>query len=233
MNKGFIFRMFVVVGAAACALAAPGRASACGGGDWEFVPAVDYRPKGLDVSEKEIQEGKIHTAAARVIRMFPELRKAKLGVDPKIDRAYRILALASARSSGSLAVDREVPRYIQDTWLGKTASEQRANLDWSVATLRDLNAKKKDDPSLQSELGEALVKAGGHDAEALALLGKLADKDLLASPEAYGALAEARGRSGDSAGREVAIKKCEAMAKSKDACGRAPLAGTPGSNGHS
>jgi hypothetical protein len=231
--KSFIVQSFVVVGIVACGLAAPGSAAACGGGDWEFSPPVDPRPKGLDMSEKDLADGKYERAAARVIRMFPELRKATIGIEPNVDRAYRILAVATARKSGALAIDREVPKQIQGTWLGATGADRSANLLWSADAMTRLNDKKRDDSALQSELGEVLAKVDGRTGEALALLGKLADKDLLASPEAYAALAALRGRTGDAPGREAAIKKCEAMAKEKGACSSEPLAGTLNVNGRS
>jgi hypothetical protein len=162
--------------------------------------------------------------------MFPELRKATIGIDPKIDRAYRILALATARKDGALAIDLEVPKRIQGTWLGATIDDRSANLRWSADAMTRLNEKKQDDPALQSELGEALAKVEGRQGEALALLGKLAEKDLLASAEAYAALAALRGRAGDAPGREAAIQRCEAMAQDKGACGREPLASTPNAN---
>jgi hypothetical protein len=222
--KSFIIRSFVVVGIVACGFAAPGSAAACGGGDWEVAPAVDHRPRGLDMSEKDLLSGRYDRAAARVVRMFPELRKATLGIDPKIDRAARILALATARKDGALAIDREVPKRIQGAWLGVTSDDRSANLRWSASAMTRLNDIKQNDPALQSELGEVIAKVDGRQDEALTLLGKLAEKDLLASPEAYAALAALRGRAGDASGREAALKRCEAMATEKGACGREPNA---------
>jgi hypothetical protein len=228
MEKRWVVRLFVAVGFVACASVAPQSAEACGGGDWEFVPAVDYRPRGLDESEKELQEGKYLPSAARVIRMFPELRQAKLGVDPVIDRAYRILALATARAGGALAVEKELPVWTRGSWIGKTEKERSGNLTWAVASMRRLNEVKKDDPALQTELGEVLARADGqgHQDEARDLLGKLAQKDLIASPEGYAALAMLHAKAGDTAGREAALRKCQAMAKDASTCGDDRVAGT-------
>jgi len=185
MEKRWVVRLFVAVGFVACAAVAPKTAEACGGGDWEFQPAVDYRPQGLDKSEQDIHEGNHLSAAARIIRMFPELRKAKLGVDPKIDRAYRLLSLATARAGGALAVEKEVPEWVRGSWVGKTEKDRAANLTWAAATMRSLNEVKKDDPALQTELGEVLARAPGNETEAREILGKLAQKDLISSPEGY------------------------------------------------
>ncbi|MCK6586998.1 MAG: hypothetical protein HUU21_02110 [Polyangiaceae bacterium] len=233
MEKRWVIRLFVAVGFVACASIAPKNAEACGGGDWEFVPAVDYRPQGLDKSEQDIHEGNHLSAAARIIRMFPELRKAKLGIDPKIDRAYRLLSLATARAGGSLAVEKEVPAWARGSWVGKTEQDRAANLTWAVTTMRSLNEAKKDDPALQTELGEVLARAPGNETEAREILGKLAQKDLISSPEGYAALAMLHAKSGDTAGREAAMKKCQAMAKSQSMCGDDRVAGTPAAGGRS
>lgn len=233
MEKRWVVRLFVAVGFVACAAVAPQNAEACGGGDWEFMPAVDYRPEGLDKSEKELQEGKYLPSAARVIRMFPDLQRAKLGVDPKIDRAYRILAVATARAGGALNIEKELVESIRGTWIGKSEKDRAANLTWAVASMRRLNEVKKDDPALQTELGEVLARVDGHQDEARELLGKLAQKDLIASPEGYAALAMLHAKAGDTAGREAAMRKCTAMAKSATTCGDDRVAGTPASGGRS
>lgn len=233
MEKRWMIRLFVAVGVTACAAVAPKSAEACGGGDWDFEPAVDYRPQGLDKSEEEIHEGNHLSAAARIIRMFPELKKAKLGVDPKIDRAHRLLAIATARAGGSLPVEKELPAWIRGSWIGKTERDRSANLTWAVASMRRMNELKKDDPALQTELGEVLAQVETHQDEARALLGKLAQKDLIASPEGYAALAALHAKAGDAAGREAAQRKCQAMAKTPNACGddRVAVTSAPGGRG--
>ncbi|HZF49755.1 MAG TPA: hypothetical protein VE093_13945 [Polyangiaceae bacterium] len=233
MDKRSVVRLFVAVGFVACAAIAPRSAEACGGGDWAFEPAIDYRPQGLDKSEQEIHEGNHLSAAARILRMFPELKKAKLGADPKIDRAYRLLSLATARSGGALAVEKEVPEWVLSSWTGKTEKDRAANLTWAVSSMRRLNEVKKDDPALQTELGEVLARVDGHATEAREILGKLAQKDLISSPEGYAALAMLHAKSGDTAGREAAMHKCKAMAKSASTCGDDRVAGTPAPGGRS
>jgi len=231
MEKRWIVRLVVAVGFVASASVAPRSAEACGGGDWEFAPAIDYRPQGLDKSEQDMHEGNHLTAAARILRMFPELKRAKLGMNPKIDRAYRLLSIATARAGGALPVEKEVPEWILSSWAGKTEKDRSANLTWAVASMRQLNEAKKDDPALQTELGEVLARVDGHQDEAREMLGKLADKDLISSPEGYAALAMLRAKSGDTAGRDAALKKCQAMAKTQSICGDDRVASTaaPGS----
>jgi len=103
-------------------------------------------------------------------------------------------------------------------WTGKTDAERQASLSWSVSTLRSELELKKDDPALQTELGEALSRSEAGRDEALALLESLATRDLVASPEGYKALAELRSRRGDQAGQALAMKRCESMAADSKVC---------------
>ncbi len=218
MNKAFSVG-WMMAGLAAFAVvgAASADAKACGG---EWVPAVevDHRPEGVARAEKALNQGQSLAAAAMVIRMMPHVATLNPKKSTLVARAQRILAVATARSGGSLAVGKEVPDYAQGSWLGKTAKQRSQNLEWSVATLKKINEIKGDDPAVQTELAEALAKVDSHRAEAKDLLEKLAQKDLIASPEGYATLATLRSQAGDSAGQKVALKRCESMAKSSNVC---------------
>jgi hypothetical protein len=213
-------KKLVVAGLAALAVfgSVASDAKACGG---EWVPAVevDHRPEGIARAEKMMNRGQHSAAAASVIRMMPHIANLKTKKhDSLVGRAQRILAVALARNNGALAVEKELPDYARGTWIGKTAKERQANLAWSVAALRKLNETKKDDPAIQSDLAEALAKTDGGQAEAKEILEKLAEKDLIVSPEAYAALAQLRSQAGDDAGQKVAQKRCETMAKDARVC---------------
>src|SRR5262249_20888918 len=130
------------------------------------------------------------------------------------DRALRILALAAVRTDGALTVG---------AMRGTTDAEKTQNLEWAVATLRGLNAKRPNNPALQTDLGEALAKSEQNKAEAQKLLGGLADKDLMASAEGYAALARLRQSAGDGAGRDAALKRCATMTTTPGIC-KAPHA---------
>jgi hypothetical protein len=200
-------------------------ASACGGG-WEPAEMIDHRPMGVAMAEKQIAEGNYNGAAATVLRVIPHIANYKNGSKADIvNRAMRVLAVATARSDGAFKFEREVPNELHGTWLGKDKSERAANLEWAVSTLRHVNEWKKDDAVVQSELGEALAKVDGQRDEARTLLEKLAKKDVLTSPHAYRALADLRAAKGDSDGRLAALERCRAMTKDAALCGAAKASG--------
>jgi hypothetical protein len=166
------------------------------------------------------------SAAASVVRMMPYLRHATPGKDPLIGRGLRIVAVAISRANGHLEFGRELPKDLGDEWSGGGEAARHANLEWSIATLRKVAASKKNDPTIESELGEALARVDAHKDVALTLLGSLAERDLLTSPQAYAALASLRGEKGDAAGKLAALQRCQAMTKDAGVCG-APNATPP------
>jgi predicted Zn-dependent protease len=115
-------------------------------------------------------------------------------------------------------VGNEVPSEVLGAWRGAGAGESAANLAWSVAVLKRQSESKTDDVGLKTDLAEAMARIPEQHAEARTILEELAKRDLIASPEGYAALASLRSQSGDTDGQKLALKRCEAMAKSQDAC---------------
>ena len=197
-------------------------AEACGGGFWP-EEQIDHRIQGIAQAEKEVERGHLTQAAASVLRMMPYIQSAKPSKrDPILARGLRIMAVATARSGGTLAFAKEVPSELHGSWTSTSSEARQKNLAWSVSALRAVSQEKGDDPAVKTELGEALAQLDGGQAEALLLLGGLSDKDLLASPEGYAALAELRGKAGDQSGRTAALERCKAMAQDAAICGREP-----------
>jgi hypothetical protein len=190
--------------------AAPGDASACGAAIYrEIHREIEDRAQLVAQAEQALSEGRFHKAAAKAIQAYPALKIVKPGELPLADRALRILALASVRSDGGLDVG---------GFKGRTAGDRATNLDWSVEILRGLNAKRVNNPSYQTDLGEAMAKVPSLHAEAVKLLGDLAAKDLVTTGEGYAALARLRAESGDNQARDEAVKRCEAMSKAPRLC---------------
>lgn len=192
-------------------------AEACGG-EWYPEVMVDPRIHGVAQAEKSLASGKRLAAAASVIRMMPHIKSLKAKPGSLVGRAERVLAVALSRSSGKLAVSSEVPQEVLAGWQGSKEGESATNLAWSVDVLRRQSSAKQDDVGLKTDLAEAMSRVPERRAEARAILEDLAQRDLIASPEGYAALAVLRSQSGDSDGQKLALRRCEAMAKSQDAC---------------
>ena len=192
-------------------------ARACGG-EWYPEVMVDPRIHGVAQAEKNLQNGNRLAAAASVIRMIPHIKSLKSKPGSLVARAERVLAVALSRSQGALTVASEVPREVLGGWQGESAGESAANLVWAVAVLKRQSEAKSDDVSLRTDLAEAMARVPEHRAEARNILEQLAQRDLIASPEGYAALAALLRESGNADGQKLALKRCEAMAKSQDAC---------------
>jgi len=186
-------------------------ALACGG-DWYPEVQIDPRIHGVAQAEKASTKGDYVAAAGSVVRMMPHIESLAGQTDPLVTRAERVLAVAISRSNGKLSLEQQVPADVLSHWLGKTEADRQKNLVWSVNRLRSELLRKKDDPAVMTDLGEALSKLDSGEDEARGLLESLASRDLVASPEGYKALAVLRQRHGDEAGQKLALKRCESMA---------------------
>ena len=164
-------------------------------------------------AEKALESGSNLAAAQAVLNNFPRVRSAKVGENPLETRAVRVLALAVVRSEGT--VDEKKARVASANGVEWTPA---SNLAWAVQSLREIDTARPNDPTVQADLGEALSKTAFGQAESLKILQGLAQKDLMGSPHAYAALAKLRTQSGDLAGAEAAIKRCEEMSKTPGVC---------------
>jgi hypothetical protein len=171
--------------AAMLAFCTPSIATACGAA----VRMVQPSPAHLVASAEKVLEVS-PTEAARVINAnFPRIREVVPGADAIGTRALRVLAVATVRTNASTP----------------------ASLEWAVKALRAIEAVRKNDPAVQADLGEALSKTANGKTEALAILAKLAARDLMGSPHAYAALAKLKQDKGDAAGAQAAMTKCREM----------------------
>jgi predicted Zn-dependent protease len=162
-------------------------------------------------AEKALEGGQNLVAAKAVLSNFPRVRVATAGESPLETRALRVFALAVVRSHGTVN-EKSVGVASQAEWT------PTANLEWAVQSLREIDAKRPNDPTVQADLGEALSQLPHGRDEALKILQGLAQKDLMGSPHAYAALASLRRDKGDLAGAEAAVKRCEEMSKSPGMC---------------
>ena len=187
-----------------CVWFATPHANACGSA---IGIETDDHTMLVSQAERALGDGKYLAAAVDVAQTFPGLKLYKAGTGPLADRSLRILSLAVTRSNGAVNVA---------GFSSKTDADKAKNLEWAVTTLRALNAKRPNNPSLQSDLGEAMSRVDKDKDEAQKLLGGLADKDLLATAEGYAALAKLR--ASDKTASEAFLKRCQAMTKSQKVC---------------
>jgi hypothetical protein len=208
MKSGSLVRVVWAVGflLPVAIAAAPGQATACGTAVYR---EIDDNAALVAKAESALSQGKYAQAAVKAVQAFPALRIVKPGTLPLADRALRILALASTRADGNINAG---------AMKSATAADRAANLEWSIDTLRRLSAQKMNNPTYQTDLGEALSRVPAHHDEAVKILGELADKDLLTSAEGYAALARLRAEKGDANARLAAVKRCEAMTKTPKIC---------------
>jgi hypothetical protein len=213
----------LAIAPAAVALGYTTDANACGMSvRLEPTPQKPTPVQEIAKAEKSLENGQNVAAAKTVLATFPRVRVATAGQNPLETRALRVFALAVVRSNGAVT-ERSAGFATQDEWTPK------ANLEWAVQSLREIDAKRPNDPTVQADLGEALSKLPHGQGEALKLLGGLAQKDLMGSPHAYAALAKLRSDTGDTAGAEAALKRCDEMTKTPGVCrpGVTPPAARP------
>ncbi len=155
------------------------------------TPAIE-----ISSAEKMLNEGQGYAVARKVLASFPSIRSASAGRDPLETRAMRVFALAIVRSN----------TQVQSGWT------RNADLAWAEQAMREIDAKRPNDPAVQADFGEVLAAVPGKTEEAAKLLSSLADSDLMGSPFAYAALARLRSVKGDSEGSALAMRRCETMA---------------------
>ncbi len=191
-----------------------GDAHACGSAiRLEPTPARPSPVQEIARAEKALEGGQNLAAAQAVLATFPRIRSVTAGENPLETRALRVFSLAVVRSGGT--VDEKQARVASANGVDWTPA---SNLQWAVQSLREVDQKRPNDPTVQADLGEALSKTEAGRVEALKILQGLAQKDLMGSPHAYAALAKLRTETGDSAGAEAAIKRCEEMSKTPGIC---------------
>ncbi len=210
--------LWAILCGASIFVGAPRAARACGG-EWMPYVYVDERPAAISKAEKALSDGNVVAAAGFAIRAIPHIKTLEAKENNRVViRAQRVLAQALARTGGALAVGQEVPEYVQERWLGKTEEDRKANLEWAAGALARIQSFRKDDPAIESELAEVLAHLDSRRGEARAILERLAQKDLLASPSAYATLAALREKSGDTAGQNAALTRCRQMSEHPELC---------------
>ncbi len=173
---------------AAATLTSTHEARACGNAVYS---AVDIAVSQLSAAEYHLHHDRAQTTTRFVLIYSPRIRSRKIGKNILINRALRLMAVAVARLNGDFKAHRK-----NKDWPNKTEADRAGNLSWAIDTLQKLSKAKPDEPSLQTDLGEALAKRPEHRAQATKLLRSLEERDLLTSAQGYAALARLRRSSG-------------------------------------
>jgi hypothetical protein len=172
-------------------------------------PAPVPASERIAVADQSLDDEHLSNAAAAVLAAFPKIKTMQVASSPLETRAECILALAIVRSNGSLAG--------VDGFSSAKAADRNTNIDWAISTLRQVEASRPNDPVAEANLGEALASRTGTEDEAVAILGNLANRDLMGSAHAYAALARLRASRGESFASSDATRRCESMTKAPEA----------------
>lgn len=202
------FPLALGIAVAAGAALAPTPASACGRAiELETRPVAQL----LAEADRALESGEYMEAA----RLADETEHAYLFTYRQEWWRSRILVQAAIRTGGAIAPSARYGRT-----LAKAERTRQRNLRRAVATLeRMMKAPAlKDDPVLLSAYGEGLAQVPGRQAEALKVLTRLADDDLITSPRTWGALAELRAAEGQDGAAALARESCQAMASDDETC---------------
>ena len=192
--------LLVAVVAVVVGIGGPGVAWACGNAvEMRLTPA-----QHVAAAERDLDEGRVGQAAWRVRANYPNIRTLGADAPPLAQRAERIYALALVRANGQL-----------DAGYGWARA---GNFEWAIETLRELDAKRPNDPRSQADLAEARSHVARTRGEAIKTLESLDQRDLLGSAFAYLALSRARSEVGDEGGAQAAIRRCTMMSTDRRRC---------------
>lgn len=206
MARAFAVARSFALAALVLSAAPAGEARACS----NIIALSAGRPAVVAWAEGALDTGGFTEAALVLRRAYPALRRMSPGKDRLVVRSLRIAALVAVRTDGFVAVgpvEAPTPKALREL-----------NLEWAVGTLRRLAELDGGDPSVATDLAEAMSKVARHREEARERLTELAALDLVTSPHAYAALARLHAARGDDAGRAKAVARCKAMARDERIC---------------
>ncbi len=200
------------------------QAGACLNG---YYRTLEQQVAAVAQTEVHVATGKPRLAAQSLLNLYPKLRSTLIGRAPVTDRALRVMARAVVRTKGAIDAGSRFP--------GETAAQQEANVTWAVAVLHDFSSQEPKSAAAKTDYAEALAQNPKSRGAALRILEALAEKDLVASPYGYAALASLRAFDGDGkpsfiaapgqalahARIELAKARCRRMAADDAICGDA------------
>ena len=181
-------------------------ASACGN---SYRYELDPKTNMLVRAEESLHEGdfkkayKLAVDATGPIGASVEGKDKPARLDSARARALRVAAIATVRARGQVGKP------------SKSADQPELAVAWAVDQLRVLAAREQNNPYLMARLAEGLALQPGGQAEALSILAKLADDDMMPDAAAwllYGQL------SSDDKVKTRAIEQCKLRANDPATC---------------
>jgi len=218
-------KRFVVLTVAASMTLVGSTAFAC----LHKMKQADPETKMLVQAERDLDKGRYAAALKTARKLFPKLGAERVPTSVKGDqarklrRAMTIASVVSVRTGGKLGPN------------GKTARKtklQSINLTWASATLEKLSKSRSYDNKLKARWAEAMARTG-NVAGALAVLDKLSQKDMMPDARSLATLAALKAATGDTKGRDAAVKLCKMRTSKKGACELPKVAQGTASKGNS
>lgn len=211
------------------ALAPARETSACGNEvELALTPA-----KLVAEAERLVAEGRVQAAHDRIAAIVT-VPNPELGQNPLLDRALIVGALVVVRSDGALPMPRAAAKGERKEAQKEGADTDRvARLKEAVAILEKVVATSKwSPPATEADVGEALARIPGREADAKKILEPLEAKAIVASPWAYAALGQLRFRTdadrpawlaaatlaAEQPARTMSLERCAKMTKRKEIC---------------
>lgn len=195
---------FAIAGALALSpvLIAHSEARACGN---SYRYELDPKTNLLVKAEEALSEGNYKQAWRLATKATGAIGAEVEGKDKPNDlaslraRSLRVTSIAAVRTNGEVA--------------GKRRAAQTAS--WAVEQLRVLVLREGGNPYLQARLAEGLAASEAGRAEALAILSKLADGDLMPDAQAWLLYAELQTNDTE---RTRGLDKCKLRANDPSIC---------------
>lgn len=221
-RNGGVLRAITAAGAIGLSVLAlaPSDGSACVN---ETERVVVPTTGSLVAAEKQANEGDLDAAIKSLMGAQPRISIASAGMSPDKDRAIRVAARILARASSG-----PFPNFPND-------EEQ---LKWGFLNVRKMREKSPDDPSILTDFGEIGARLPTERHEAMQVLARLEEKDLVASAFGYAALGRMRAEIGadtakvasaplralEAGKREISMMRCKKLAKDPTLCDRGLIA---------
>lgn len=156
-------------------------------------------------AEKAFAKGDYRLAIQNAVGAKSTLAKRsttyKTSKDAVLIRGAKIVAISTIRLGGKVTLDRRAKS-------SRSKRNASKNISWATSTLEHLAKASKSDPELQTYLAQAYALNPKTRGKALAILTKLAKKDLLVDAHGFATLAQLHKAQKNTVAQKAAQKRC-------------------------